>query len=85
MLQPARMPRDGKAVPFVSDFFDFSIYLDAPEQDLQRWYVDRFLRLRHTAFRDPKSYFHRYAELDETAAIDVAKWFVEPDQSRQFA
>ncbi len=72
VLQPARMPRDGKAVPFVSDFFDFSIYLDAPEQDLQRWYVDRFLRLRHTAFRDPKSYFHRYAELDETAAIDVA-------------
>jgi len=72
VLQPARMPRDGKAVPFVSDFFDFSIYLDAPEHDLQRWYVDRFLRLRHTAFRDPKSYFHRYAELDETAAIDVA-------------
>ncbi|MGY6570182.1 MAG: type I pantothenate kinase, partial [Salinarimonas sp.] len=72
VLQPARMPRDGKAVPFVSDFFDFSIYLDAHEQDLQRWYIDRFLRLRHTAFRDPKSYFHRYAELDEAAAIDVA-------------
>jgi type I pantothenate kinase len=72
VLQPARMPRDGKAVPFVSDFFDFSIYLDADERDLQRWYVDRFLRLRHTAFRDPKSYFHRYAELDEAAAIDVA-------------
>ena len=73
VLQPARMPRDGKAIPFVSDFFDFSIYLDADEEDLHRWYVNRFLRLRHTAFRDPKSYFHKYAELDEAAAIATAE------------
>jgi type I pantothenate kinase len=72
VLQPARMPRDGKAIPFVSDFFDFSIFLDADETDLHRWYIDRFLRLRHTAFRDPKSYFHKYAELDEAEAVNIA-------------
>lgn len=72
VLQPARMPRDGTAIPFVSDFFDFSIYLDADEADLHRWYVNRFLRLRHTAFRDPLSYFRKYAELPEEEAIRVA-------------
>jgi type I pantothenate kinase len=72
VLQPARLPRDGMAIPFVSDFFDFSVYLDADENDLQRWYVSRFLRLRHTAFRDPKSYFRKYAELAEAEAIAVA-------------
>jgi type I pantothenate kinase len=73
VLQPARMPKDGKAIPFVSDFFDFSIYLDADEDDLHRWYVNRFLRLRHTAFRDPLSYFRKFAELDEEEAISVAE------------
>jgi type I pantothenate kinase len=73
VLQPARMPKDGKAIPFVSDFFDFSIYLDADEADLHRWYVNRFLRLRHTAFRDPLSYFRKYAELNEEEAIHVAE------------
>ncbi|WP_052341806.1 type I pantothenate kinase [Salinarimonas rosea] len=72
VLQPARLPRDGTAIPFVSDFFDFSIYLDADEADLHRWYVNRFLRLRHTAFRDPRSFFRRYAELDEAKAIEIA-------------
>lgn len=72
VLQPARLPKDGTAIPFVSDFFDFSIYLDADEEDLHRWYVNRFLRLRHTAFRDPRSFFRRYAELDERQAIEIA-------------
>ena len=72
VLQPARLPRDGSAIPFVSDFFDFSIYLDAAEEDLHRWYVHRFLRLRHTAFRDPLSYFRKYAELSEAEAIAIA-------------
>ena len=45
----------------VSDFFDFSLYVDARAEDVRRWYVDRFLRLRETAFADPTSYFHRYA------------------------
>jgi type I pantothenate kinase len=72
VLQPARMPKDGTAIPFVSDFFDFSVYIDADEDDLHRWYVNRFLRLRHTAFRDPLSYFRRYAELPEAEAIGIA-------------
>jgi type I pantothenate kinase len=72
VLQPARMPKDGTAIPFVSDFFDFSVYIDADEEDLHRWYVNRFLRLRHTAFRDPLSYFRRYAELPEAEAISIA-------------
>jgi type I pantothenate kinase len=56
----------------VSDFFDFSIYLDADEEILQGWYVDRFLTLRGTAFRDPKSYFHRYATLSDAEAVETA-------------
>src|SRR6187401_1867425 len=55
VLQTGAPPRDGKAIPYVSDFFDFSIYLDADENVLQHWYVDRFLTLRETAFRDPAS------------------------------
>src|SRR6266852_6601906 len=63
VLQTGRLPKDGKAIPFVSDFFDFSIYLDADEDVLMQWYVERFLALRGTAFRDPKSYFHRYSQI----------------------
>jgi type I pantothenate kinase len=66
------LPKDGKAVPFVSDFFDFSIYIDADEDVLLSWYVSRFLTLRGTAFADPKSYFHRYARLTDKEAVDVA-------------
>ena len=73
VLQTGRPPRDGKAIPFVSDFFDFSVYLDASEDVLLKWYVDRFLTLRGTAFSDPKSYFHRYSELsDKEAAMTAA-------------
>jgi type I pantothenate kinase len=72
VLQPARLPKDGKAIPFVSDYFDFSVYIDADEEDLHRWYVNRFLKLRQTAFRDPRSYFRRYAELSEADAIQTA-------------
>src|SRR5918995_4103446 len=72
VLQTGRPPRDGKAIPFVSDFFDFSIYLDASEEVLKNWYVDRFLTLRETAFRDPKSYFHRYSKLSDGEAVTTA-------------
>jgi type I pantothenate kinase len=72
VLQAGRAPRDGKAVPFVSDYFDFSVYLDADENVLRRWYVDRFLALRGTAFSDPKSYFHRYSKLTNAEAINTA-------------
>jgi type I pantothenate kinase len=69
VLQPAKLPKDGEAIPFVSDFFDFSIYIDAGEKLVESWYVERFLRLRQTAFRDPASYFHRYATLSEEEAV----------------
>lgn len=72
VLQPARLPRDGKAIPFVSDFFDFSIYVDADEAILQRWYIARFMTLRQTTFRDPRSHFHKYASLTEDEAIATA-------------
>jgi type I pantothenate kinase len=72
VLQAGRLPKDGKAIPFVSDFFDFSVYLDADEADLVTWYVTRFLTLRGTAFADPKSYFHRYAKLSDQEAIATA-------------
>ncbi|KAB2877424.1 MAG: type I pantothenate kinase [Pseudorhodoplanes sp.] len=72
VLQTGRPPKDGKAVPFVSDFFDFSVYLDAEEEVLRRWYVDRFLALRLTAFRDPMSYFHRYSRLSDEEAVETA-------------
>jgi len=72
VLQTGRLPRDGKAVPFVSDFFDFSVYIDADESVLRQWYVKRFLALRYTAFTDPKSYFHRYALLSDEEAIATA-------------
>ena len=72
VLQAARLPKDGKAIPFVSDFFDFSIYIDADEDVLLRWYVDRFLTLRGTAFRDPMSYFHRYSKLSDEEAVETA-------------
>jgi type I pantothenate kinase len=72
VLQTGRLPKDGKAIPFVSDFFDFSVYLDADEEVLKRWYVDRFLALRLTAFRDPLSYFHRYSRLSDSEAVETA-------------
>ena len=57
---------------FASDFFDFSIYVDADERDIEQWYVDRFLRLVETVFQDPESYFHRYASLNDPEARATA-------------
>jgi type I pantothenate kinase len=57
---------------FVSDFFDFSIYIDADECDIERWYVARFHTLRETVFRDPSAYFHRYAQLSDEEAERTA-------------
>ena len=73
VLQAGRLPsKDGEVIPFVSDFFDFSIYLDADEDVLRTWYVSRFLTLRGTAFSDPKSYFHRYSRLTDEEAVTTA-------------
>ena len=72
VLQTGPLPQHGKAVPVVSDFFDFSVYIDADEAVLRQWYVQRWLTLRDTAFHDPRSYFHRYARLSDEEAIATA-------------
>ncbi len=64
-------PHDPHRV-FVSDFVDFSIYVDAPEDLLQSWYINRFLKFRQGAFSDPDSYFHHYSKLPEAEAIQIA-------------
>ncbi len=73
VLQTSRLPKDGRAVPFVSDFFDFSVYIDAEEPVIRQWYLERFLRLRETAFRDPQSFFHRYASITTEEALAFAE------------
>ena len=73
VLQAYELPKDGKAIPFVSDFFDFSIYIDADEEAVRRWYVDRFMQLKETRFRDPKSYFHKYADISAAEAQAIAE------------
>jgi type I pantothenate kinase len=73
VLLASRPPRDGREIPFVSDFFDFSVYLHASEDVLEKWYVDRFRRLRETSFRDPRSYFRIYADLNDEETERVAK------------
>lgn len=71
VLQSPESQRDSSRV-FVSDYFDFSIYIDAEESTVRGWYVDRFLRLRETVFRNELSYFRRYADLTEAEAIETA-------------
>jgi type I pantothenate kinase len=64
----------GRPMPmFVSDFFDFSIYLDAHEADIEEWYIERFQALRRTVFTNPSSYFHRYAALSPEEAEATAR------------
>ncbi|MFB9313665.1 type I pantothenate kinase [Nocardioides plantarum] len=69
VLQPARVRDDGRAGLTLSDFFDFSIYVDAGRDKIRDWYVSRFLRLRETAFREPGSYFAKYAALTHDEAV----------------
>jgi len=71
VLQPARLPKEGTAIPFVSDYFDFSVYIDAAAEVIEDWYMERFMRLRQTAFRDPGAYFHRYSLLSEEKAHET--------------
>lgn len=72
VLQPARVRDDGRSGLAVSDFFDFSVYVDANTAHIRDWYIQRFLRLRETAFRDPGSYFSRYAGLSPEEAVEEA-------------
>ena len=76
ILQPAQMPKDGGTIPFVSDFIDFSIYIDAAPEIIEKWYLTRFMRLRTTAFRDPGAYFHKYAAMapDEVRSNALKIW-----------
>ncbi len=72
VLQASSARQDGRNGLALSDFFDFSVYVDAAVRDIRAWYVDRFLRLRETAFADPASYFHRYAGLSDAEARATA-------------
>ena len=73
VLQPARVRADGTTGLAVSDFFDFSVYVDADPADVRRWYITRFQSLRETAFRDPRSYFTRFADLTTEQAVARAE------------
>lgn len=75
ILQPGELPKTGKPILFASDFIDFAIYIDADEGDLEAWFIERFLRLRETAFRDPTSFFHRFTTLSHDEAVEMAKGY----------
>ncbi|WP_026555746.1 type I pantothenate kinase [Arthrobacter sp. 35W] len=72
VLAPARPRHDGRSGLAVSDFFDFSIYVDAKTSYIEQWYVDRFRSLRTSAFSNPESYFRRYAGLSDVEAVETA-------------
>ncbi|KKB76222.1 pantothenate kinase [Devosia limi DSM 17137] len=76
ILQPGELPRTGKPIVFASDFIDFSVYIDADEADLRDWFMERFFRLRETAFRDPTSFFRRFSEMskDEAGTFGQKVW-----------
>ena len=76
VLQPATLPAPGKRIHesalAISDFFDFSIYVDARMSYIRQWYVERFLHLRESAFAEPGAFFHRFAELSDEQAVALA-------------
>lgn len=76
VLQPARIEPDGTSGPAVSDFFDFSVFVDAAAEDIKRWFLDRFMTLRDTAFLDERSYFKQFTTLgeDEARAFASQVW-----------
>lgn len=73
ILEGLNVLQGGGTGSYVSDYLDFSIYVDADPALIERWYVDRFLTLRDTAFQDPKNYFHRYASLPDAAAASEGR------------
>lgn len=73
ILQPGDLPRDGAPILFASDFMDFSIYIDADNDDLETWFMERFFRLRETAFKDPTSFFRMFAEMSEEEAGEYGR------------
>lgn len=73
VLQPALPGQDGRTRMALADYFDFSIYVDARESDIEQWYLERFRKLRETAFTDPSSYFRRFTQLPEAEAMEFAR------------
>ena len=73
VLQTGPSSGEGASTEFVSDYFDFSIYVDADEADIEQWYVERFLTLRESVFQDPDSFFRFYADLTDDEAVDTAR------------
>ena len=74
ILQPGELPKSGRPILFASDFLDFSIFIDAAEADLTAWFMERFRRLRQTAFADPKSFFHRFTQMSAEEAEKFGMW-----------
>jgi type I pantothenate kinase len=76
ILQPGAPGKAGAPILYASDFIDFSIYIDADPTDLEAWYLERFFRLRETAFRNPDSFFKRYADMskDEAGGFGLDNW-----------
>src|SRR4051812_31018980 len=73
VLQPALPGQDGRTRVALADYFDFSVYVDARAEDIERWYLNRFRKLRATAFQDPSSYFRKYTQVSEEEALDYAR------------
>ncbi|GAA3297908.1 hypothetical protein GCM10020295_32150 [Streptomyces cinereospinus] len=73
VLQPALPGKDGRTRVGLADYFDFSVYVDARPEDIERWYLNRFRRLRETAFQNPSSYFRTYTQVSEEEALDYAR------------
>ena len=73
ILEGLNVLQVGTQGAFVSDYFDFSVYVDADQADIERWYVERFVTLRDTAFRRPEAHFHRYATLTDDQAEEMAR------------
>lgn len=73
VLQPTLPGSDGRTRVGLADFFDFSVYVDARADDIEGWYLNRFRRLRETAFQDPSSYFTKYTQVSEEEALDYAR------------
>jgi type I pantothenate kinase len=74
ILQPGELPKSGKPIVFASDFLDFSVFIDADEDDLRDWFMARFKKLRETAFTDPKSFFHRFSVMSAEEAEKFGLW-----------
>src|SRR5699024_2389348 len=72
VLQPARPRHDGTLGLAISDYFDFSVYVDARSRVIKQWYVSRFLKLKHGSFQVEDSYFHRYSQLDDDEGVKLA-------------